>query len=111
MCPALTGQRWRRPTGCWVGDATQRPTFASDNSIQELQANGVNVNANAPNQGTPLREELLLWFGPALLFGGLLAWWMRSGGAAGLGGLGGMGGLGPVPGQALRGHGDRGLPA
>ena len=35
--------------------------------------------------------ELLLWFGPALLFGGLLAWYMRSGGASALGGLGGMG--------------------
>jgi cell division protease FtsH len=49
------------------------------------------VNANPPSQGTPLWEELLLWFGPALLLGGLLAWWMRSGGAGALGGLGAMG--------------------
>jgi hypothetical protein len=46
----------------------------------------VTVNANAPSQGTPLWEELLLWFGLALLFGGLLAWWMRSGGAGAPGG-------------------------
>ena len=52
---------------------TQRPTFADDNLFQRLQANGVTVNANAPSQGTPLWEELLLWFGPALLLGGLLA--------------------------------------
>ena len=49
------------------------------------------MNAKPPSQGTPLWEELLLWFGPALLFGGLLAWYMRSGGASPLGGLGGMG--------------------
>ena len=49
------------------------------------------VTANPPNQGTPLWEELLLWFGPALLLWGGLAYWMRRGGAAGLGGLGGMG--------------------
>jgi cell division protease FtsH len=73
---------------------TERPAFATDNLFQQLQANGVTMNANPPNQGTPLWEDLLLWFGPALLFGGLLYWWMRSGGAAGLGGLGGMGGLG-----------------
>jgi cell division protease FtsH len=70
---------------------TQRPSYANDNLFGKLQADGVTVNANAPNQGTPLWEELLLWFGPALLLGGLLAWWMRSGGAGALGGLGGMG--------------------
>ncbi len=70
---------------------TQRPTFANDDLFGKLQADGVTVNANAPSQGTPLWEELLLWFGPALLFGGLLAWWMHSGGAGALGGLGGMG--------------------
>ena len=70
---------------------TQRPTFANDNLFGKLQANGVTVNANPPSQGTPLWEELLLWFGPALLLGGLLAWWMRSGGTGALGGLGGMG--------------------
>jgi cell division protease FtsH len=70
---------------------TQRPTFANDNLFGTLRANGVTVNANPPSQGTPLWEDLLLWFGPALLLGGLLAWWMRSGGASALAGLGGMG--------------------
>ena len=67
---------------------TERPTFANDNLFGKLQANGVTVNANAPQQGTPLWEGLLLWFGPTLLFIGLLAWWMRRGGAGTLGGFG-----------------------
>src|SRR5262249_58177850 len=67
---------------------TERPTFADDNLFGKLQANGVTVNANAPSRGTPLWEELLLWFGPALLLGGLLAWYMRSGGASAPAGLG-----------------------
>ncbi len=70
---------------------TERPTFANDHLFQRLQAAGVTVSANSPNQGSPLWEELLLWFGPALLLGGLLAWYKRSGGAAALGGMGGMG--------------------
>ncbi len=68
--------------------STERPVWASDNLFGKLQADGVTVTANP--QGTPLWEDLLLWFGPAVLFGVLLFWWMRSG-AAGLGGMGGLG--------------------
>jgi cell division protease FtsH len=69
---------------------TERPTYANDHLFQQLQSHGVTVTANP--QGTPWWQQLLLWFGPALLLGGLLAWWMRSGGAGTLGGLGmGMG--------------------
>jgi cell division protease FtsH len=75
--------------------STERPTFATDNLFGKLQANGVTMNASSPNQGTPLWEELLLWFGPALLLGGLLAWWWRSSSGS-LGGLG-MGGMGRSP--------------
>ncbi len=71
--------------------STQRPTFANDNLLQRLQAGGATVNANAPQQGTPLWQELLLWFGPALLFGSLMALWLRRAGAGGLGGLGSIG--------------------
>jgi len=72
--------------------STERPTYADDNLFGKLRANGVTVNANSPNRGTPLWEELLLWFGPALLLGGLLAWWWRnSGGSLGSLGMGGMG--------------------
>jgi len=70
---------------------TERPTFANDNLFQKLQATGVTVNAESPNQGTPLWEDLLLWFGPALLMGGLLALLWRSGRMSGLTGMGGMG--------------------
>ena len=48
---------------------TKRPTWANDNLFQKLQANGVTVSANP--EGTPLWEDLLLRFGPALLFGAL----------------------------------------
>ena len=73
-----------------VDFATQRPSFANDNLFQRLQSTGVTVNAKPPSQGTPLWEELLLWFGPALLFGGLLAVLWRRGGIGGLGGMGGL---------------------
>src|SRR5215469_16615017 len=72
--------------------STERPTYADDNLFGKLRANGVTINANSPNRSTPLWEELLLWFGPALLLGGLLAWWWRkSGGSMGSLGMGGMG--------------------
>jgi cell division protease FtsH len=72
---------------------TQRPSFANDNLFQRLQASGVTVNANPPDQGVPLWEQLLVGLGPALLLTGLLVWyWRRSGGLGGLGGMGmGMG--------------------
>jgi cell division protease FtsH len=70
---------------------TQRPSFADDHLFQRLQASGVTVNAEPPSQGTPLWEDLLLWFGPALLLGGLFA---RLGRSGRLGGLGAMGGFG-----------------
>ena len=68
------------------------------NNVQAVTSTGDAIQgtfrhqvAYPPSQGTPLWEQLLLWFGPALLLGGLLAWWMRSGGASALGGLGGLG--------------------
>jgi cell division protease FtsH len=70
---------------------TQRPTFADDHLFQRLQASGVTVNAEPPSQGTPLWEDLLLWFGPALLLGGLFAGLGRSGRLGGLGAMGGFG--------------------
>jgi cell division protease FtsH len=71
--------------------ATQRPSFADDHLFQRLQASGVTVNAEPPSQGTPLWEELLLWFGPALLLGGLFAGLGRRGRLGGLGAMGGFG--------------------
>ena len=71
--------------------STQRPTFADDHLFQRLQASGVTVNAEPPSQGTPLWEDLLLWFGPALLLGGLFAGLGRKGRLGGLGAMGGFG--------------------
>lgn len=70
---------------------TQRPSFAHDNLFQRLQAAGTTVNAEPPSQGAPLWEDLLLWFGPALLLGALFAGLGRSGRLGGLGAMGGFG--------------------
>jgi cell division protease FtsH len=81
-----------------VDFGTERPTWVNDNLFGKLQANGVTVTANPV--GTPWWEDLLLWFGPAVLFGALLYWWMRS--SAGKGGLSGLGGLGMGRSRARR---------
>jgi cell division protease FtsH len=71
---------------------TQRPSFASDNLFAKLQTNGVTVNANPPDAPRPVWQQLLLGFGPTLLFVGLLIWFMRRAAAgAGAGGIGGFG--------------------
>ncbi|MEN3305418.1 MAG: cell division protease FtsH [Micromonosporaceae bacterium] len=72
---------------------TQRPSFAADNLFQKLQANGVLVNANPPDQAVPVWEQVLVGFGPTLLLVGLLVWFWRRAASAG-GGLGGLGGIG-----------------
>ncbi len=51
---------------------TQRPTFANDNLFEQLQTNGVPINANPPDAGPPLWQQLLLGFGPTLLLVWLL---------------------------------------
>ena len=68
---------------------TQRPAFADDGLVQLLLQKNVTVNAR-PADSAPLWQQLLVGFGPTLLFLGLLIWFMRRG-AAGLGGLGGLG--------------------
>ena len=70
---------------------SERPTFATDPLYKTLVADGVTISANPPNQGAPLWEDLLLWFGPALLLGLFLSWIWRSGRMGGLTGMGGMG--------------------
>jgi cell division protease FtsH len=69
---------------------TQRPTFATDQLFNKLQAQGVVLNAKPPDQPPPLWQQILLGFGPTLLFVGLLIWFLRRS-ASGLGGLGGFG--------------------
>jgi cell division protease FtsH len=67
---------------------TQRPSFADDTLFQQLQSAGVPVNANPPDEGPPLWQQLLLGFGPTLLLVWLLvALSRRVGGAGGPGGV------------------------
>src|SRR5579864_1911802 len=67
--------------------ATQVPSFWSSAELTSLlQSNNVQVNAKNPNPGTSVLGEILLGFGPTLLFIGLFYFILRrgaSGGAAG----------------------------
>ena len=74
--------------------ATQIPSFWNSNElVSELRSQGVQVNAKNPNPGTTALAEILLGFGPTLLFVGLFWFLARraQSGAAGLGGVGGFG--------------------
>ncbi len=74
--------------------STQVPSFWNTSALtQELEAKGVQVNAQNPNPGTSLLAELLLGFGPTLLLVGLFVLLARRA-QAGAGGLGGLGTFG-----------------
>jgi cell division protease FtsH len=70
---------------------TQRPAFGDDGLTQLLLSNNVTVNAK-PADSVSVLQQVLVGFGPTLLFIGLLIWFMRR--AAAGGGLGGLGGIG-----------------
>jgi len=60
---------------------TEIPTFADTNSLSQLlQRKGVVVNAEPLQTGGPWWENLLLGFGPTILFVFLLFWLMRRAG-------------------------------
>ena len=71
---------------------TQRPAFGDDGLTQLLLDKNVTVNAKPPDQ-VSLLTQILVGFGPTLLFIGLGIWFFRRMAAAG-GGLGGLGGIG-----------------
>jgi cell division protease FtsH len=74
--------------------STEVPTFWDNvNLTAQLQAKGVEVNAKNPSSGTSLLGELLLGFGPTLLFVGLF-WFLARRAQSGAGGLGGLGNFG-----------------
>jgi len=75
--------------------ATQIPSFWNSNElVNELQAQGVEVNAKNPNTGTSVLAELLLGFGPTILLFAVIYWFARRAMAQGGGGLGGLGAFG-----------------
>jgi cell division protease FtsH len=74
--------------------STQVPTFWNHQALTALlQDHSVQVNAENPNPGTPVWEEIILGFGPTLLLVGLFVLLARRA-AAGGGGLGGLGNFG-----------------
>ena len=56
---------------------TQRPSFATDDLFGTLAAKGVTVNAIPPDAPPPLWQQVVVGFGPTLLFVGLLLWFLR----------------------------------
>jgi cell division protease FtsH len=61
--------------------ATEIPAFADTNALSQLlQSKGVVENAVPLDTGAPWWENLLLGFGPTILFVGLLFWLMRRAG-------------------------------
>jgi len=75
--------------------STQVPSFWDHTSLTTLlKDKGVQVNANNPNPGTSVLAEILLGFGPTLLFVGLFYFLLRRGAQAAGGGLGGLGNFG-----------------
>jgi cell division protease FtsH len=77
-----------------VDFATQRPTFASDNLLAELQSHGVTVTAKPVSSGTSTLAGLLMWFLPLILIFGFFWWIMRRASGVGGGGAGMFGGFG-----------------
>jgi cell division protease FtsH len=68
--------------------ATELPAFADTDALDRLlRDNGVVVNAEPLDSGTPWWLSLLVSFGPALLFVGLWIWLIRRSGGAGGGGI------------------------
>jgi cell division protease FtsH len=77
-----------------VDFATQRPTFASDNLLAELQSHGIPVTAKPVSSGSSTVAGLLMWFLPVVLIFGFFWWIMRRSAGAGAGGPGMFGGFG-----------------
>jgi cell division protease FtsH len=74
--------------------ATQVPAFWNGNRLEQLlTGNGVTINAVSTTTSTSLLAEILLGFGPTLLFIGLLIFGMRRLAGAG-GGMGALGSFG-----------------
>ena len=73
---------------------TQRPSFATDDLYGTLAAKGVTVNATLPDAPPPLWQQIVVGFGPTLLFVGLLLWFLRRRAASGASGLTGLGQFG-----------------
>src|SRR5271154_3006266 len=74
--------------------ATQVPAFWNGSQLEALlTANGVEINAKSTTQSTSTLADILLSFGPTLLFIGLLVFFLRRAAKSG-GGLGGPGQFG-----------------
>jgi cell division protease FtsH len=74
--------------------STEVPTFWDNAALtRQLQAKGVEVNAQNPNPGSSLLSQLLLGFAPTILFVALF-WFLIRRAQRGSGGIGGLGNFG-----------------
>jgi cell division protease FtsH len=65
--------------------STEVPAFANTDALSKLlQDNGVVINAQPLDTGTPWWQSLLFGFGPTLLLLGLLVFFIRRGGPTGM---------------------------
>ncbi len=89
-----------------VDFATQRPTFASDNLLADLQSRGVTVTAKPVSSGSSTLGSLLMWLLPLILIGFFFWWMMRRAAGAG-GGAGMFGGFGASKARRYEGSAER----
>jgi cell division protease FtsH len=83
---------------------TEIPAFADTNALSQLLVSkGVVVNAQPLDTGSPWWQNLLLGFGPTILFVAIIVWAMRRG--AGAGGL--LGSFGRARARLYEPSGDR----
>jgi cell division protease FtsH len=74
--------------------STEVPTFWDNTALtKQLQAHGVEVNAQNPNPGRSLIAEILLGFGPTLILIGIF-WFIARRARSAAGGFSGLGGFG-----------------
>ena len=66
---------------------TQRPAFATDDLLSQLQQHNVVINANDPNASAPLWQTLLFSFGPTILLVIGFLYLSRRAASAGAGGI------------------------
>ncbi len=74
--------------------STERPTFAVDDLLKELEADGATVQARPLTEERGMLTNLLISMAPLLLLFGLYAWWFRRQQRA-MGGIGGLMGRRP----------------
>jgi cell division protease FtsH len=81
-----------KKSGTYQRFTTERPTFAQDNLLAQLERSGATVRATPVDVQRGVLGNLLISFGPILLLVGFYYWLYKRQMSGGLGGLMGVGG-------------------